>query len=89
MFRTSKNVNPRGQSEKKNDKNNTIIFWKGKEYPEKSAVAVNPNGVMPTYRNDLSFSDVSLLASEGEKSVTNAKSHNQSYEIPGNFLTKN
>lgn len=50
---------------------------------------MNPNGVMPTYRNDLSFSDISLMASEGEKSVTNVKNHNQSYERSGNFLMKN
>lgn len=43
------------------------MSWKGKEYPDKSSVAVNPNGVMSTYRNDPSFSDESLMASEGEK----------------------
>lgn len=29
------------------------------------------------------------MASEGEKSVTNVKNHNQSYERSGNFLMKN
>lgn len=50
---------------------------------------MNPNGVMSTYRNDPSFSDESLMASEGEKSVISIVNHNQSSERPGNFLTKN
>lgn len=45
----------------------TSMSWKGKEHPDKSSVAVNPSGVMSTYRNDPSFSDESLMASEGEK----------------------
>lgn len=73
-------------------KNSTSIFQKGKEYPDKSSVAVNASGVMPTQRNDLSsseFSDTSLMASEGEKSVISIVNHNESHERPGNFLTKN
>lgn len=51
----------------KKKKKITSMSWKGKEYPDKSSVAVNPNGVISTYRNDPSFSDESLMASEGEK----------------------
>jgi len=85
VFRISKNGNPRGQYENKI----ALAFLEGKRYPDKRSVAVNPRGVMPTCRNDPSFSNMSLMACEGEKSVISIVDHNQSYERPGNVLTKN